>query len=165
MNNKLPPEQSQKFEKQSYGDTLLAILLGCLVLIMFIQVFCRYVLNSSLSWSEELAKYLFVWMTFIGGALCFRDKMHIGVDYFASLLPKYLCNGLQLFNLLLINIFCIVVAVSGLIWVFMVHGTYTPALGWPLNIVFYGAVPVGYAMTVFYGFRRLISELKNKDSK
>lgn len=153
-------ETTPKTGKLDYWDILLAILLGSLVLIMFIQVFFRYVLNNSLSWSEELAKYLFVWMTFLGAALCLRDKIHIGVDYFVSLLPVQIQQAVQRFNLALIVVFSGVVAVTGFIWVVRIRGTQTPALGWPLNTVFYGALPVGSVLMVFYGIRRLISQFK-----
>ena len=102
MDKELEPHRFKDVEKKGFWDRLLALILGSLVVIMFIQVFCRYVLNNSLSWSEELTKYLFVWMTFLGGALCLRDKIHIGVDYFVSFLPKYFRNGIRQFNLLLI---------------------------------------------------------------
>ena len=153
---------SPKSERLDFWDSLLAILLGSLVLIMFIQVFFRYVLNNSLSWSEELAKYLFVWMTFLGAALCLRDKAHIGVDYFVSLLPGHFRHAVERFNLLVITVFSGVVAVTGFAWVVRIRGTETPALGWPLNTVFYGALPVGSVLMVFYGIRRLLSQCKRE---
>jgi len=152
----------QQAEKLRFWDILLAILLGSLVVIMFIQVFFRYVLNNSLSWSEELAKYLFVWMTFLGAALCLRDKLHIGVDYFVSLLPVQIQQAVQRFNLVLITVFSGVVALTGFAWVVRIRGTDTPALGWPLNIVFYGALPVGSVLMVFYGIRQLVSQFKRE---
>jgi TRAP-type C4-dicarboxylate transport system permease small subunit len=152
----------QTTERLNLWDIVLSVLLGSLVVIMFIQVFFRYVLNNSLSWSEELAKYLFVWMTFLGAALCLRDKVHIGVDYFVSLLPEPLQQAVQRFNLVLIIVFSSVVAVTGFIWVVHDRGTVTPALGWPLNTVFYGALPVGSVLMAFYGIRRLISQYKGE---
>ncbi len=153
---------SPKSERLNFWDILLAFLLGSLVVIMFIQVFFRYVLNNSLSWSEELAKYLFVWMTFLGAALCLRDKAHIGVDYFLSLLPVQIQQAVQRFNLVLISVFSGVVAVTGFAWVVRIRGTETPALGWPLNTVFYGALPVGSVLMLFYGIRRLTSQFKRE---
>jgi TRAP-type C4-dicarboxylate transport system permease small subunit len=46
-----------------------AALLIVMVAVMLLQVFCRYVLNASLSWSEELTRLLFVWLTFLGFGL------------------------------------------------------------------------------------------------
>ena len=44
------------------------------------QVFCRYVLNHSLFWSEELARYLLVWMTFLGASVAFHRRVHPSID-------------------------------------------------------------------------------------
>ena len=63
------------------ADNTLAILLGLIVAIMFAQVMFRYTFNNSLSWSEEIAKFIFIWITFLGAALCFRDRKHLGVDF------------------------------------------------------------------------------------
>lgn len=54
----------------------------CMVILIFAQVFCRYVLNDALSWSEELAGYFFHWATFLGASVAFYDNSHISVTYF-----------------------------------------------------------------------------------
>ncbi len=59
------------------------ILVGSLVVtvtIIFIQVIMRYVFNSSLSWSEEFARYVFIWQTWLGVSIGVRDKKHIKVE-------------------------------------------------------------------------------------
>lgn len=59
------------------------ILIGSLVLtvvIIFIQVVMRYVFNASLSWSEELTRYIFIWQIWLGASIGLRDKKHIKVE-------------------------------------------------------------------------------------
>lgn len=59
------------------------LLVGSLVVtvtIIFIQVIMRYVFNSSLSWSEELARYIFIWQIWLGASIGVRDKKHIKVE-------------------------------------------------------------------------------------
>ena len=51
---------------------------------VLIQVFFRYVLNNSLSWPEELARFMLVWMTFIAAAPALKRGFHVGVDYFVD---------------------------------------------------------------------------------
>lgn len=51
-------------------------------------VFWRYILNSALSWSEELSRYLLVWVSFLGAALATYRGAHIGVHVFFNLLPS-----------------------------------------------------------------------------
>lgn len=60
-----------------------AILFTLLVLATTWQVFSRLVLNSPVTWSEELAKMLFVWLSFLGAALVYGERGHMAVEYVA----------------------------------------------------------------------------------
>lgn len=142
-------------------DNILAILLGLIVVIMFTQVLFRYAFNNSLSWTEEIAKFLFVWITFFGAALCFSEKMHLGVDFLVQRMsPKY-SKHLFVFNTIVIVLFNGAMVFIGFSWVINVSGTLSPAVGLPLNIVFYAALPVSAVFSVFYGIIRLKEEIKN----
>lgn len=50
------------------------------VILIFIQVVMRYVFNKSISWSEELARYIFIWQVWLGASLAFRTNQHISVE-------------------------------------------------------------------------------------
>lgn len=66
----------------------MAVSFICMVILIFLQVFCRYVLNDALSWSEELASYFFHWATFLGASVAFYESTHISVGYFVSKVPS-----------------------------------------------------------------------------
>ncbi|MCC7485195.1 MAG: TRAP transporter small permease subunit, partial [Burkholderiales bacterium] len=51
-----------------------------LVAVVTAAVFARYVLNDSIVWAEELSRYLFIWVTFLGGGLGMGTNIHVGVD-------------------------------------------------------------------------------------
>lgn len=55
------------------------------VALIFGQVFMRYALSSSLSWSEEIARYAFIWMIYIGVSYGVKKGKHLGVDAFSEL--------------------------------------------------------------------------------
>ena len=57
-----------------------------LALIVFLQFFTRYVLNDSLSWTEEIARYGLMWLAFIGGAVVTRKNTHIAVELVSNLM-------------------------------------------------------------------------------
>jgi TRAP-type C4-dicarboxylate transport system permease small subunit len=62
-------------------------LLAVLVVFSSAQVFWRYVLNDPLTWTEEAARYTFVWLVFLATGAAFRDSKHMTADLFVSFLP------------------------------------------------------------------------------
>lgn len=84
-------------------EALLAALLLGMVLMVFGNVVLRYVFNSGLVMSEELSRFFFVWLTFIGAIVAMRDGTHLGMDNVVSKLSRRgkivcltLCQGLIL---------------------------------------------------------------------
>ncbi len=57
-------------------------------LVVFLQFFSRYILNDSAAWTEEIARYLLMWVTFIGAAVVMRRGTNIGVEVLMHMLPE-----------------------------------------------------------------------------
>ena len=89
-------------------EVLLVILLVCMVCIMGLQVVMRYLFNQSLSWSEELTQYLFVWTTFISVSYCVKKRISIKIEQVINALPQPGQTGLRLFRHALVFVFCII---------------------------------------------------------
>ena len=68
-------------------EWLLFVLGAGMAAIVAAQVFSRYVLNHSLFWSEELARFLLVWLTFLGAGVAYRRRAHASVDLLYQHLP------------------------------------------------------------------------------
>jgi TRAP-type C4-dicarboxylate transport system permease small subunit len=151
----------KKILKANSIDLLLGILLCLIVILIFIQVLFRYLLNNSLNWTEELAKYLFIWMIFIGAACVFKDKIHIGVDFFVSLLPLKYQRYMHVVDLVLITLFSACSAVIGYMWTIDVWGTLSPALELPIALLLYAAFPTSSAIICILG----IMQLAHKDTE
>ena len=64
------------------------LLLAGMTLVLGIQIFCRFVLNNSLTWSEELARFMFIWSTFLSIGFCLKEGISLKIDTLISLFPK-----------------------------------------------------------------------------
>jgi TRAP-type transport system small permease protein len=67
--------------------TLIVLLMSVLVLVTSYQVFSRYVLNHPLRWSEELSRYLLVWIVFLGAWAALKEGRHLGMDILSRKVP------------------------------------------------------------------------------
>ena len=67
-------------------DWIAFVLFWTLAAIVFLQFFTRYILNDSLAWTEEIARYGLMWLAFIGGAVVTRRKAHIAVELVSNLM-------------------------------------------------------------------------------
>jgi TRAP-type C4-dicarboxylate transport system permease small subunit len=76
---------------------LMAASLALMVVLVFTNVVLRYALNSGVAVSEELSRWLFVWLTFLGGIVALHERAHLGTDILVSRLSirgKKICLGL-----------------------------------------------------------------------
>jgi tripartite ATP-independent transporter DctM subunit len=127
-------------------EAIAAALLLSTVIIALIQVFCRYVLNNSLSWPEEMAKFAFVWFVFLGAAMVTRRSRHIVID----LLPRSLGPDMQRIHALAVRVISTCVATFLLIYGadLVAKSTFTsPALQWPYTYL-YLAIPISAAISL-----------------
>jgi TRAP-type transport system small permease protein len=67
-------------------DWLAFVIFWSLAFIVFLQFFTRYVLNDSLAWTEEIARYALMWIVFIGGAMVTRRNSHIAVELLSNVM-------------------------------------------------------------------------------
>jgi TRAP-type transport system small permease protein len=84
-------------------EIVLVLLLAGMVVMVFANVVLRYGFNSGLNISEEMSRYFFVWLTFLGAILAFRDHAHVGVETFVRLLgPRGRIVCVALSNLIIL---------------------------------------------------------------
>ena len=131
-------------------DAVLAALVAAgyavIVVVGFAHVLFRFVFQSSLSWSEELVRYIFVWSVFLTAALAFNFDSHIRVDFLTARYPPRLQRAMAL-----ISWGCVIVCVAILLVLGLqlmqapsVRRQKSPAMEIPMSIP-YAAIPVGCA--------------------
>lgn len=121
---------------------IIIVMFGLLVLVVFGQVIARFVFNDPFRWSEELARYLQVWMIILTSSICIREGTHLAVDYATHTLPFVYRKLLKLLVLLLMVFYLIIVTVYGIRIISVITKQVSPAMQIPIYIV-YLAVPIG----------------------
>jgi TRAP-type C4-dicarboxylate transport system permease small subunit len=124
---------------------ILVAIVAAFIIIVFVQVIFRYVLNNSLSWSEELARILFTQMIFLASPIAVLEKRHIAVDIVLQYLPRAAKRWVYVvINVLTFVFFCFL-AVSG--YTFAVSNIHqlTAAMGIPVGYL-YMIIPVSCVM-------------------
>lgn len=76
------------FQFERIVKWLMALALSVMVVLVFGNVVLRYAFGSGITWAEEVARLMFVWLIFLGAILALRHHAHIGVDMLQSRLPR-----------------------------------------------------------------------------
>ena len=150
-----------RFLDENIEKMLCVIALALMSAVIVAQVFCRYVLNSSLSWSEELARYLFIWMIYIGISYGVKLDKHICVDAVYSFAPKSIKRYYAIVSYLLFLLFAVAMVYYGILVVGMQisSGQVSPAMGVPMQYV-YAAPVVGFVLTAIRLVQKVIEAIK-----
>ena len=90
-------EVSDDISDIKWIDAPVFIVFWILLIIVFIQFFTRYALNSSLAWTEEIARYLLILLGFVGSVTCVRKRSHIYLEFFYRFLPPTLVKWIVIF--------------------------------------------------------------------
>ena len=138
----------------------MVLALAAMVVLVFTNVVLRYAFNSGITVSEELSRWLFVWLTFLGAVVALNERAHLGTDALVSRLPtwgKKVCLALS-YGLML---FCCWLLFSGsLAQVRINWDTTSAAMEASVGLYFYAAgvvCAVGSAVILLYELWRLVT--------
>jgi TRAP-type C4-dicarboxylate transport system permease small subunit len=134
---------------------------AAIVLITLAAVWWRYVVNAPIAWIEQVSNILFIWITFVGAAVLYRQKLHIGVDMFIGMLNGR-AHQVMFWVIEIANLTFIVVlfVYSVRLSIDVLPNTYgaldiTPA--W-----FYVSAPVACAMMMLYFVEKIVDPSKRQ---
>jgi TRAP-type transport system small permease protein len=117
------------------------VLLGAIFVVMVLQVTCRYVLGSPLVWSEELARYLYIWSCFLGAPIALRRGNHIAITLFVDRLPVKMVRAISIFWHVVAFLFLIELAIQGAILAVRSHTLIAITVPVPWSLI-YLVVPI-----------------------
>lgn len=150
-----------KWIDQNIEKVLTSTLLAAIVLLIFGNVFMRYIMNASLSWGEELTLWLFVWFVWLGVSYAFHTGDHVRITVLrdvlsdrARLIGDVVVAILVLGFLLTLTVECI-----KLIMLPFVANQKSVVLGMPIPIL-YASAPVGAGLSAIRVFQHLIRTLR-----
>ena len=153
-----------KLLDDKFEAILCMILMAVMTVIIFIQVIMRYIVGDALSWSEELSRYLFIWLIYLGIPLAAKHMKHIRIEAPLALFPKRARKYVVILGDLLFLAFSVIIAVTSYSLVLKQYasGQTSPAMGIPMWIVY--LVPcVGFALTSIREIQVIVYRLKSKE--
>lgn len=140
----------------------LEAVLICAVVLLVLDVvwgvFTRYVMGEQAKWTEELARFLLVWVSLLGGAVAFGIKGHLGVDYFVGKFDPEVRKVMAIFSHAVVLFFAFSIFVWGgcrVVSDALAMEQMTPALGLKMGHV-YLALPISGVFMVLFAIENLV---------
>ncbi|MDO5980053.1 TRAP transporter small permease [Flavivirga sp. MEBiC05379] len=141
-------------------STVLVIIMAVMVVNVLWQVFTRFVIGTPSSFTDELARYLMIWVGVLGAAYISGRRMHVAIDLLPTRLNKEGQQKLKIISNSIIILFCFFAMVIGgvrLVYITFTLEQYSPALQIPLAVV-YLVIPISGLLIIYYK----ISDILNK---
>ena len=128
------------------------IVMTALVLDVVWGVFTRHWMEEQAKWTEELARFLLIWCSLLGGAIAFRNKEHLGIDFVVAGLSLEVRKGLKIFTEVLTGVVVTIILIFGgvhLVRDALLLEQTTPALQWQMGHVYLVVPIVGVILLLF----------------
>ena len=139
--------------KLEYVERVVTSVIFCsMMIVVTAQIVMRYALNSPLFWSEEFARYVYVWLVFIGSAYCVTQDKHVAVTLVTDRLPVVSCN-------LLVAAALIYMLPHAARYAFKQGNLLSGCMQIPMSYVF-AAIPAGYALVAVHMLLQIILIIK-----
>lgn len=135
---------------------VIGVILGLISVILFYSVVMRYVFNNPVTWTEDSANFLMVWMVLLGAPIGLRAGSHVSIELLIEKLPQLISKIVQTFVILIIMYVCWIILRYG--WSFAMKGMrrIVPSLEWLKFGYAYMALPVGYGLMILICIEQLL---------
>jgi TRAP-type C4-dicarboxylate transport system permease small subunit len=140
---------------------IVVVLLAAMVVVTSLQIICR-VFFTALSWSEELARYLLVWSTFIGAGCVYKTGGHIAVTIVRETLPKNAQKFLKILAHVLCGVFFVIATYYGFKYMGRQGSQLSAALRIPMRYI-YMAIPVNSCVMLLHTVNEISQIINSKE--
>ena len=147
-----------KFVYDHFLEALASIAFIGLIFLTFSQVLSRYVLKAPITFSEELGRFLFIWVSFLGAAIVMKHDNHIRLDLLHRIPPTCKCI-LDILVFLTIFLFSALVFVQSIKLVSMTGRQIAPVSRIPMSYI-YLTIPISTFFMCLYSIQHTISRLR-----
>ncbi len=160
-------ENTQEFEVLDdisdikWIDAPVFIIFWTLLTIVFIQFFTRYALNSSLAWTEEIARYLLILLGFVGSVTCIRKRSHIYLEFFYRFLPPAVVKWIVLIVSFINTAFFTYAGIVSIELARRTHHQSMTSIDLPKGIIYWIVAVSCFAMALV-AFREFISLFRKR---
>jgi TRAP-type C4-dicarboxylate transport system permease small subunit len=137
---------------------LAGLLLALMVVMILAQVFFRYALNDSLTWTEELSKFAMVWIACLVSPYAYREHLNVSIEMFHDALPALPKRIAEIIITLLVMLISAIFFMQSMS--FVAGGTTITAASVPIKLwIFYSCMPFAFGSLFLVGIERLIQQL------
>lgn len=147
-------------------EVILVAIMGIMVINVLWQVGSRYLMQSPSSFTDELARYLLIWLSILGASYVTGKKMHLSIDLLPQKLSPEKRKPLNTLIYAIVALFALLAMVIGgarLVYIVASLGQISPALEIPLSYV-YVVLPIGGAIIIYYSILNMLYPEKEEDS-
>jgi len=140
--------------------SLLSLIMALMVINVLWQVFTRFVMSNPSSFTDELARYLMIWVGVLGAAYISGKNMHVAIDFLSNKLSENKQKKLSMLVHLIVILFALLVFVIGglrLVYITAILKQYSPALHIPLAVV-YAVIPLSGLLIIYYKMNDILAK-------
>ena len=130
-------------------EAALCSLLIAIVMLTFMQVLFRYVFHWSLAWTEELARFIFMWLAALASAYAFKTKSHFALRFLVNSLGKQMQKIVNSVVVVIISLFLILFTWKAVEYTIRMSGQIAPSTGLSMAVPYSSAI-VGGSLMLYY---------------
>lgn len=143
-------------------EIALGAMLVAICAIVFAGVFFRYFLQIGLGWTEELARYLQIWLTFVGATVAVKRWAHFQLTLVNQWIPAGVRRFTQIFAIAVVVALAAIMIKNGIDITRVTWNQASPVMGWRIGYL-YLISPVSGVLMIFFALRHLVITLRSGD--